>query len=562
MMKQLSLWLAIASCAFAQDSVNANPELIAAGEASKPRILVHNAQGLVLGKDKPALEDFSPEDPSGVYIIDLDLPGSRNALAARLDPLYYGKNISKEDVSKIREEIRSFYIENNHPFVTVTVPPQELKAGVLKLLVIESTVGTIEVKGNRYFKEALFTAPLQVGRGDPVNENTLAKNLQTINRNPFRAVNAIYSAGKDPNTTNIELYVRDRFPLRVYSGIDNTGIRPMGHFRFYTGINWANVFGLGHMLSLQYTTDSTFHNLMAATFHYTAPVASGFTALCYGGYSQTNVPYKRLPEFKVHGNSVQVSGRLQFPLTPRYGLVQELEVGADFKQAMNIMRFGWDGPIANVGNTQLTQLALQYTLGYQTSLYNFTLTGEFYVSPIRWLPHQNAISYGHANPGALPQYVYMRIGSTGWIMLPKEWSVSGAARLQLANQNLLTSEQVGIGGYDTVRGYAERQLSTDNAIILNGEIRTPKFGVIRRFTKNELVQDTMQFLGFLDYGCGWYHIDLPPAPPFEFLFSGGFGVRYFFGQFLTVRADYGFKIHRADYPGGMGELHFGLIGSY
>jgi hemolysin activation/secretion protein len=147
-------------------------------------------------------------------------------------------------------------------------------------------------------------------------------------------------------------------------------------------------------------------------------------------------------------------------------------------------------------------------------------------------------------------------------LLPHDWSVSCAARAQISDQNLLSSEQIGVGGYDSVRGYSERQLGVDNAIVLNAELRTPKWGIVKYFTRNTAVQDTLQFLGFLDYGAAWDHIPLPPEPTFQYLVSTGLGVRYFFGQYLSVRADYGFKLHKADYPGGIGELHFGFIGSY
>lgn len=40
-------------------------------------------------------------------------------------------------------------------------------------------------------------------------------------------------------------------------------------------------------------------------------------------------------------------------------------------------------------------------------------------------------------------------------------------RGQLASTNLLPSEQMGLGGYNSVRGYLERQVNVDNGLIVN-----------------------------------------------------------------------------------------------
>ncbi|QVL55217.1 MAG: hypothetical protein KFB95_07850 [Simkaniaceae bacterium] len=86
-----------------------------------------------------------------------------------------------------------------------------------------------------------------------------------MNRNPFRRTDIIYSQEDVAGATNIELYTVDRFPLRVYAGIDNTGNDLTGNNRLFAGLNWGNVFGTDQCFSYQYTTSSDFKRLQAHT---------------------------------------------------------------------------------------------------------------------------------------------------------------------------------------------------------------------------------------------------------------------------------------------------------
>ena len=113
--------------------------------------------------------------------------------------------------------------------------------------------------------------------------------------------------------------------------------------------------------------------------------------------------------------------------------------------------------------------------------------------------------YQTLQPGSYPLYMYARglINETYSFSNP-----SGAfllqAQGQISNKVLLPSEQFGLGGYDTVRGYPERIVNYDNAICLNFELRAPSFSVLKRF-RCEKQDDSLVLFGFFDYGYGRPH---------------------------------------------------------
>lgn len=51
---------------------------------------------------------------------------------------------------------------------------------------------------------------------------------------------------------------------------------------------------------------------------------------------------------------------------------------------------------------------------------------------------------------------------------------------QIASRNLLSSEQLGLGGLYTVRGYDERILNTDNGLFLSGELALSSIQVLHK----------------------------------------------------------------------------------
>jgi hemolysin activation/secretion protein len=126
------------------------------------------------------------------------------------------------------------------------------------------------------------------------------------------------------------------------------------------------------------------------------------------------------------------------------------------------------------------------------------------------------------------------------------------------HQSLLPSEQIGLGGYNSVRGYDERQETLDSGVLASYELRGPLWPL--GWSKQSA---RWQLLGFVDYGWGTDHTAVIGLPKQDWMLGIGPGLRYTFTPYMTTRLDWGFKMHhRPLYTGGNSELHFSVIGSY
>ncbi len=113
-------------------------------------------------------------------------------------------------------------------------------------------------------------------------------------------------------------------------------------------------------------------------------------------------------------------------------------------------------------------------------------------------------------------------------------------------------------GYNAVRGYEERILNLDNAVILNLAYETPHFSPGRTFGLCK-EWDELYFLAFFDYGVGSNHQPMQMRD----LASVGPGVRYQIDRFFTARFDYGFQLwHTGFVNPSHSRYNFGMILSY
>lgn len=533
---------------------------IALSLEAAPRTLCSQAQGIVLyGESAPHLKTKELSQVRGLQIIDLKLPGPIDPLKKELYAILDAGPITVDTISQLQESIKQYYADYSHPFVVVQIPKQDVTDCVLQMDVIESHVGAVSVVGNEWFSSNLMKTFVGLKPGDEIDQAKLAQNLYFINQDPFVQADLIFAPGTTKYTTDVTIAVKERRSIRLYAGVDNTGIESVGRNRWFMGVNWGNAFGLGHLLSYQYTASFNRDQFEGITAQYQAPLTWHHILNIYGGYSRVH-PHLHIPTVRNTGWSWQASLRYQIPLCVSNHLQHDFFVGGDFKRTNNTFEFSDETPTS--GRTvNLTQVMAEYKGNYVNNDYALDFDGSLFYSPGSWIPDQSNADYRSLRAGAKHTWVYFRGAFSYFQKMPRDWSFYMLTRGQISSQNLLPSEQYGIGGYDTVRGYEERQLNKDTAVLATIEFRSPRLPVIGSWCSK--CKDGIQFLAFADYGWGTNHkADLPTFKA-NYLAGVGPGIRYFYNSYLTARLDVGYKLRKKSYyNGGPAMVHFSVIGSY
>jgi hemolysin activation/secretion protein len=549
----------------AQQPVEEKPEQKVAQRNSQldQKVIMKNFRGLVLLRSSKQASTSDIEEVEGVVLKDVDLPGDPGNLYLDLKE-YWGQELRGCDIFEISHVVAEYYRKNHRPLVVVKVPPQVVKTGVIQLVVYETRLGSIRSKCNEHFSNERLENYIRTAPGCRINVDSLATDLEWINRNPFRTTDLIFTPSQKPGYTDIELVTADRSPWRVYAGADNTGIAQSGHNRYYAGLNWGNAFGLDHILTYQFTSGTHYDEFWAQSLDYTALLPWHHTIDLYGGYSEVTAVLQSLSHSKTRGNSAQASLRYEIPLPSRVSFIDEFTFGFDWKRTntnlsqLDVLVFG--------KTANLTQLMVGFNSGYETEMTKTSATIELYGSPGQWLPDQQNSHYNDLRRGAKNTYIYGRLSVASIIQIYKYFTFEPSLRCQGSSANLLASEQFGVGGYSTVRGYEEREVNGDNAVIVNLELRSMPLRLMGSSCKcgKKQYRDDLRFLVFFDYGFASNHKLYFGEPSSETLMGIGPGVRYAIQKYLTARLDYGFQLKQlSEFPNTTHhKLHFGLVVSY
>jgi len=512
-------------------------------DASKEAIITSEIVGLVFLEKADQLKESGVPGLTGVVTGIAML--KREEFQAKLRP-YFGRPASLSVLDKICRDVIEYYRRNGFPVVNVIVPRQTVRDGAIQFLVTEAKVGKVIVEGAKWFNPDKFKSEVSLREGDPVDADQLQEDIRWLNNNPFRQANLAFQPGEDPGTTDVILEVNDRMPLRFFFTYDNYGIDLTGKNRLSTGFNFGNLFNLDQQVNFQYTTTTQqmFNSLNAYSGSWIVPFPWRNFMTVFGSYSgaKGDIPGTSAT---LNSESWQVSARYNAPLPMLGAFSHELYGGVDFKQASNsLLIFNITSPD---GGGFGTYDIFQLTAGYSGSMpdelgsTSFELGGFYSPGGVGALNDAN--TFHNIIPNADPDYGYGRGTLTRAFRLPLDFSIRGIFNGQLATTSLMPTEQFGLGGYNTVRGYDERVSNGDNAWVMNLEFWTPPGSIFKIFG-NQAVEDRLQFLAFWDYGYVGFSQPLPGQEG-SWLMSVGPGLRYNIDRYVTVQLDWGFQLHQA-----------------
>lgn len=464
---------------------------------------------------------------------------------------YLEKPLHESDLDLIKRDVIAYCQTRYYPFVRVEVPEQEVTDGCLKLSVVQSKLGEISVCGNRYFSSNYFQRAVRIQPGQAINEKVLLNDLNFMNRNPFHKVDLIYSPGMLGNTTHLELLVEDRYPFSAYAGCDNTGLQHLERTRIFGGVTWGNLFGLDQILTVEYNMAPDLHKFYSISASYFIEMPFHHILNLYGGYSKVHAEVPS--STKTEGASSQASIRYTVPLPATLHILHDSFAGFDFKRYNNTVEFVEIAPRFGQ-NVNLTQFLAGYNFSFQKERHKLGFDVQLIFSPFEWIAEQSNKVFESLNPHAKHTYVYGRASINYKIYLEQAWIWTLYASGQLSEATLLPSEQMGIGGATTVRGYEERQLNSDDGFLFKTELFFPKI----KFARSQ----QLEFLAFFDYGFAHERTTSDLEKSNDWLAGIGPGVRYSIGHHLLARLDWGIKLHHNDFPGGWSMLHFGVTGSF
>ncbi|GAA0652484.1 ShlB/FhaC/HecB family hemolysin secretion/activation protein [Brevundimonas lenta] len=505
-------------------------------------VMVPQLTGLVFVDGIGALQTDGV-DPAGltdgVYTASLPLLSDPEFLD-RIRP-YLGRPLTRSDLDRITGLVSETYRAAGHPFIEISVPPQNVQSGVIQIVVTEYRVGEVRVEGNEYFSDDVILRMGDLRRGETLTLPRLRTAVERFNENPFLSIDAVVEPGAETGYTDVVLQAEDRSPARVYVGYDNQGVPTLGRDEWYMGANWGNAFGQGSVISYQFTRSFTgeyFSHSASAVI----PMRGGDKVLLFGAYSEQSPDLGFL--FDSEGQSGQASVRYVHNLPDSGPVSQSLQIGFDYKRAdSNLEFFGFR--ILDTA-VEVAQFPLVYNLSATDRWGQTDAENVLVLSPGDMTSHNTTEDLRQLVPGVNATYLYDRLSVTRTTFLPGNATSLTRVMAQLSTGNLPYSEQIGGGGIGSVRGYDTNSALGSEGILFTQEFRAPPINVPRMFD-GAPGTDWLQFGVFWDFAYLKQDRVFPDVPNTDKLSSIGINAHYNVGRYFNLQLELGHQLLKAPF---------------
>jgi hemolysin activation/secretion protein len=450
---------------------------------------------------------------------------------------YQGRTVSLKDLFDVVDQINGLYEAKGIRTARAILPAQELKAGVVRIRLVEARLGTVEIAGTHHLDPQFVRDRLQQRPGDLMSVERLESDLIRYNALYESQLRAGVVAGGDFGTTDVTIDVQEpkRFQLTTFA--DNAGRDSVGKGRVGAIMRSANLLQRNDSMQLLVTET-------AGSKSYGWSVSTPITrndlrldaAYSSGSIRLVNGPFVPLD---ITGTSKDLTLGLTQPFA--IDLNRQWGAYARWSDRDSESRFG--GFTQQDLNLHVVTLGLSADGRYGDRAWNM----------------DHSLNLGTRTFGADARFSYYRGSFSRIDRLGPGLNVLTRGGLQYSFSRVLPSgEQFQVGGLNTVRGYSEGLLTGRSGYFASIELRA---------ALNPPSADSpagagpiVQGLVFLDHGGAFPYRPGEKSTKDDYLSSAGVGLIMDFDRNVSARLTLAVPLgtHPADPDSDSPRWHAGI----
>lgn len=476
-----------------------------------------------------------PELPGSITINRFEFEGNtafRDLELAAAVASFTNRPITFSELLQAEAAITKKYIQAGYiNSGAVILAGQTLSPGgaIVKIQVIEGGIEEILISGTKHLRPGYVKSRLKLATARPLNQNKLLEALQLLQLDPLiQTISADLSAGSRPELGILAVKVQEAKSFKTELFADNSRAPSVGSFRRGLRINHGNLLGFGDGLALEYA-NTTGSNALNLSYRIPVNARNGAVTLSTG-VSFTNVIEKPFNSLDISGNSYSADVSFRQPIiqTPREEFA--LGITASRQESSNKL-LGFNFPLSpgsdNNGRTRISALRLFQDWTRRRSKDVVSVRSQFNAgfgvldATINDQPPDGRFFDWRGQA----QYVRLLARDTLFVF---------RSDLQLSPGALVPVEQFALGGQQSVRGYRQDALLTDNGVSASAEVRFPILRV-------KSIKGLLQIAPFVDFGLGW-NSGANPDPSPNTLVGVGVGLQWQMGDRLNARFDWGIPL--------------------
>ncbi|MBD2156141.1 ShlB/FhaC/HecB family hemolysin secretion/activation protein [Leptolyngbya sp. FACHB-16] len=486
----------------------------------------------------PAEQPTSPELPSdlpGTIQVDrYEVVGStvfdEEELEAVTRP-FTGPEVSFTDLLQARSAVTALYTDNGYLTSGAFIPPQSLENNVVRIQVVEGRLEDINITGNRRLNDSYIRSRLRLAGRSPLNVPRLLEGLQLLQLDPLiETISADLQEGVEPGTNRLEVAVVEADSFDATLTLDNNRSPSVGSIRRRIAVQEGNLLGFGDRIRLEYTNTDGSNGIDSS---YSVPInpRNGTVQLSLG-FTDSNVIEEPFDVLEINSDSSYFELGVRQPVfqSPTEEVVLGLTASRQASQTElgieDIGPFPLSPGADEEGRTRVSALRFYQEWVERSSRHVLAARSQFNLGL--------DLLGSTVNEDQPDSRFFSWRGQGQWVrLLDRDTLLLVRGDVQLTGDDLLSLEQIGMGGQDTVRGYRQDTLLTDNGAVLTAELRWPVLRVPE-------VDGLLQVAPFFDVGLGWNNRTEDPDP--NLLMGLGLGLLWQMGDNFTARVDWGLPL--------------------
>lgn len=507
-------------------------------------------------RDMPMLPDVSPrievrdlvlqKVPAGAENValtlnSLELEGVTAYTADQLAPVYknkLGQTISLADVYAISTALTNKYRNDGYILTQVIVPPQTIENGRVRLQVVEGFVDSVTVEGpdSGAALELLQTYGSHIQSGKALNVMDLERYLLLINDMPGVDARSILSPSRTRTGAADLRIITTRDPFDAMIGIDNHGSRYLGPLQVSTAASLNNYFGVNDRLTGQLVIAPDLSEVIELAYvavAYEQPIYDNGTMLEFFMSLTDTEPGYNLDDFDVEGRAMYYSVKAEHPFIRSralnlYGHV--LFDWRDVESKNNLEPTREDRIRAVRAGGRLEFLDTLFGVGINSAQVEFAQGLNIFGS-------SEEGDMGLTRPNGDPQFFKVEAEVQRLQRVTNKVNLLVAAKGQLSSDELLASEEFGVGGIQYGRGFDPSEIVGDEGVAGKVELQWNKP------VQWNFVQD-YQVFSFFDAGRVWDGDATANSLKTDTLTSAGVGLRADFKDQTEAGVTVAFPLNR------------------
>ncbi|MFZ5801771.1 MAG: ShlB/FhaC/HecB family hemolysin secretion/activation protein [Candidatus Omnitrophota bacterium] len=448
--------------------------------------------------------------------------GNQEIAAEQLDAVvasYLGRKVTLKNLQEIATQVKKYYRAQGFIAVYVYLPPQNVTAGEVEIAVIEGKLGKIEFQNNKWFSSKTLERAARFSAGKILFFNDLQRAISMLNKHRDIKAKAVLKPGKERETTDVEIDVKDKFPIHFGVDVNNLGTDNTGRTRVGFSLEHTNLLGRMDKASSRFQIGD---GVWAVGADYNIPFTPiGTRAGFLFSRSESEVG-GALRDLDIEGDATTYGVYLLQPYFVTEKLETSFRIGFDMKQINNYL-------LGNkAGRDRLRILNLETNAETTDRWGKSYFPQSFHIGFSSFLGGSDKVEPAASRLGTGGQFFIYRGNAIRYQRLPIGMMLGLRSSWQLSNDLLPPSEQFRLGGAFSVRGYPEGDYLADYGGLISSELYVPSYFFPENWKlpySSKNLRNQIQGTTFIDFGWGELRRPLAGETESRFLAGMGLGVR-------------------------------------